>query len=69
MYSIKAVTALTGLGAETLRAWERRYQAIVPRRDENGRRSYSQLDLERLTLLANLTRQGHAISKVSATTI
>ena len=65
MYSIKAVTALTGLGAETLRAWERRYQAIIPRRDDNGRRSYSQLDLERLTLLANLTRQGHAISKVS----
>jgi len=65
MYTIKAVTALTGLGAETLRAWERRYQAIVPRRDDNGRRSYSQLDLERLTLLANLTRQGHAISKVS----
>jgi len=65
MYSIKAITSLTGLGAETLRAWERRYQAIVPSRDGNGRRSYSQLDLERLTLLANLTRQGHAISKVS----
>lgn len=65
MYSIKTIAALTGLGTETLRAWERRYQAIVPSRDQGGRRSYSQQDLERLTLLANLTRQGHAISKVS----
>ncbi|MDD1620683.1 MAG: MerR family transcriptional regulator [Methylococcaceae bacterium] len=65
MYSIKTIAALTGLGTETLRAWERRYRAIVPGRDEGGRRSYSQQDLERLTLLANLTRQGHAISKVS----
>lgn len=66
MYSIKAIASLTGLGAETLRAWERRYQAIVPGRNESGRRFYSQQDLERLILLANLTRRGHAISKVSA---
>lgn len=65
MYSIKAIVSLTGLGAETLRAWERRYQAIVPGRNESGRRFYSQQDLERLIMLANLTRQGHAISKVS----
>ncbi len=66
MYSIKAVCSLTGLGAETLRAWERRYETILPGRDNSGRRFYSQQDLEKLTLLANLTRNGHAISKVSA---
>ena len=66
MYSIKAIASLTGLGTETLRAWERRYQAIVPRRNDSGRRFYSQQDLERLMLLANLTRQGHAISKLSS---
>ena len=65
MYSIKATAALTGLGTETLRAWERRYRVIVPGRDENGRRFYSQQDLDKLILLANLTRQGHAISKIS----
>ena len=65
MYSIKAITSLTGIGAETLRAWERRYQTIAPRRDEGGRRFYSQQDLDKLMLLANLTRQGHAISKLS----
>lgn len=66
MYSIKAIASLTGLGTETIRAWERRYQAIVPERDKNGRRFYTQVDLERLTVLADLTRQGHAISKLSA---
>jgi len=66
MYSIKAVSSLTGLGPETLRAWERRYETVIPARDSNGRRNYSQQDLEKLTLLANLTGQGHAISKVSS---
>lgn len=65
MYSIKAITSLTGLTAETLRAWERRYDCITPKRNENGRRSYSQTDLEKLKLLVNLTRNGHAISKIA----
>ena len=69
MYSIKAVCSITGLGAETLRAWERRYETILPTRDCSGRRSYSQQDLEKLTLLANLTRCGHPISKVSSLNI
>ncbi len=65
MYSIKAITTLTGLSAETLRAWERRYDGITPARSDNGRRLYSQQDLEKLTLLAQLTRNGHTISKVA----
>ncbi len=65
MYSIKATAALTGLGAETLRAWERRYRVIEPRRNASGRRFYSQQDLNKLKLLANLTRHGHAISKLA----
>lgn len=66
MYSIKSISVLTGLGVETLRAWERRYQVITPRREAGGHRTYSQQDLDKLTLLAQLTRQGHAISKVSS---
>lgn len=65
MYSIKAITTLTGLSAETLRAWERRYSGITPARSDNGRRVYSQQDLEKLTLLARLTRSGHTISKIA----
>jgi DNA-binding transcriptional MerR regulator/methylmalonyl-CoA mutase cobalamin-binding subunit len=66
MYSIKAIASLTGLGAETLRAWERRYQTVSPRRDDGGRRLYTQQDLDRLIVLAQLSRQGHAISKLSS---
>ncbi len=65
MYSIKAITTLTGLSAETLRAWERRYTGISPARSDNGRRLYSQQELEKLTLLAQLTRNGHTISKIA----
>ncbi|WP_347989446.1 MerR family transcriptional regulator [Methylomonas sp. AM2-LC] len=69
MYSIKAISSLTGLGAETLRAWERRYGTVAPKRDEGGRRYYSQLDLEHLMLLANLSRQGHSIGKLTGLSI
>ncbi|WP_333878000.1 MerR family transcriptional regulator [Methylobacter sp.] len=65
MYSIKTITTLTGLSAETLRAWERRYSGISPARSDNGRRLYSQQELEKLTLLAQLTRNGHTISKIA----
>ncbi|MDO9269804.1 MAG: MerR family transcriptional regulator [Methylobacter sp.] len=65
MYSIKAITLLTGLTAETLRAWERRYASITPARSDNGRRLYSQQDMEKLMLLAELTRSGHTISKIA----
>ncbi len=65
MYSIKAVTSITGLSPETLRAWERRYNAVVPERDTSGRRLYSKADIERLTLLHNLRKQGHVIGKIA----
>jgi DNA-binding transcriptional MerR regulator len=65
MYSIKAITLLTGLPAETLRAWERRYACITPLRSDTNRRHYSQQDLEKLTLLAQLTTNGHTISKIA----
>lgn len=68
MYSIKAITLLTGLPAETLRAWERRYDCITPTRSDNNRRHYSQQDLEKLKLLAQLTSNGHTISKIAGLT-
>ncbi len=66
MYSIKAITSLTGLTAETLRAWERRYSCIMPERNSTGRRFYSQQDLEKLTLLVSLTHNGHSIGKLAS---
>ena len=35
-YPIRAVSRLTGIGIDTLRAWERRYGAVTPVRDDRG---------------------------------
>ena len=50
-YKIGAVSKITGIGTETLRAWERRYKAVVPNRSESGDRVYSRDDLAKLFLL------------------
>ncbi len=64
MYSIKAVSQATGLTVETLRAWERRYGVVVPRRDANGRRAYGPEDVLRLRLLREATERGHPIGRL-----
>jgi DNA-binding transcriptional MerR regulator len=68
MYSIKAVSQATGLGVETLRAWERRYGVVVPLRDESGRRSYSAEDVLRLRRLREATDRGHPIGRLARLT-
>lgn len=65
MFTIKAVSQATGVSIETLRAWERRYRVVEPRRDPNGRRSYSPPDVIRLRKLREATERGHAISKLA----
>ena len=52
-YSIKSVCRLTGINENTLRAWERRYGIVIPKRLENGHRSYSEEDLENSNPLLN----------------
>ncbi len=64
-FSIKATAKATGLTVETLRAWERRYQAVLPHRDAAGRRGYSSADIARLRLLRSATDLGHPISKAA----
>lgn len=61
MFPVKAAADLTGLTPETLRAWERRHAAVVPRRDAAGRRLYDGAMIERLTRLHRLTERGHPI--------
>jgi MerR family transcriptional regulator, light-induced transcriptional regulator len=65
MYSMKAVAELTGITPDTLRAWERRYHAISPSREANGRRIYDGADISRLRLLRNATDLGHLISRIA----
>lgn len=64
-HPIRAVARMTGLSIDTLRAWERRYQAVVPTRGARGR-VYSALQVERLQHLAALVGEGHAIGAIAA---
>ena len=64
-YGIGAVAKLTGLTDHTIRVWERRYRAVVAARAANGRRMYSDADVEKLGLLKTLTDHGIAISQVA----
>ena len=66
MFPVKAAAELSGLSAETLRAWERRHAAVVPHRDERGRRLYDGAMLERLNRLHRLTDRGHPIRDLAA---
>lgn len=64
-YSIKAVAQATGLSVATLRAWERRYNIVEPRRDLSGHRVYTACDVARLRRLRETTDRGHPIGKVA----
>ena len=64
-YSIRLVSKLTGLSADTVRAWERRYQAVTPARTEGNTRRYSAHDVRRLRLLQQATGQGHRIGDIA----
>src|SRR3954471_23539797 len=64
-YPIRAVAKITGLSLDTLRAWERRYKAVVPERSDRGRQ-YGAADVERLLLLSQLVNKGHAIGGIAS---
>jgi methanogenic corrinoid protein MtbC1 len=63
-YPIRAVSKLTGIGMDTLRAWERRYGAVTPTRDQRGR-LYSEADVARLRLIHQAVAGGHSVGRVA----
>jgi len=63
-YPIRAAANLTGLSIDTLRAWERRYQAVTPIRGSRGR-AYGEGHIRRLILLRDAVARGHAIGQVA----
>jgi DNA-binding transcriptional MerR regulator/methylmalonyl-CoA mutase cobalamin-binding subunit len=65
VYAIRYVSHRTGLTPHVIRAWEKRYQAVVPRRSPKNRRLYSEDDVGRLQLLKRITDMGHNISQVA----
>ena len=64
-YRIGAVSRLTGVPADTLRVWERRYDVVVPMRTASGTRLYGPEDVGRLSLIKQLVDRGDAISSVA----
>jgi methanogenic corrinoid protein MtbC1 len=64
-HPMRVVTRRTGLSADLLRAWERRYDVVAPARSEGGRRLYSDADIERLRLLYRATLAGRSIGQVA----
>lgn len=64
-YAIRYVSQRTGLTPHVIRAWEKRYQAVGPRRSPKNRRLYSEDDVQRLQLLKRITDAGHNISHVA----
>jgi MerR family transcriptional regulator, light-induced transcriptional regulator len=64
-YPIKAVSNLTGLSIHVIRAWEKRYNVVVPDRTETNRRVYSSEDVERLKLLHLASEKGYSIGTIA----
>ena len=61
-FNLKAVIQMTGLSADTLRAWERRYHLPMPERTTGGHRIYSQRDISILQWLMAKQSEGLSIS-------
>lgn len=68
-HPIQVVARRTGLTADVIRAWERRYKAIMPNRASNSRRMYSDSDVEKLILLRRAAAAGRRIGDVANFTI
>jgi DNA-binding transcriptional MerR regulator/methylmalonyl-CoA mutase cobalamin-binding subunit len=66
-YPIRAVSKLTGVAIDTLRAWERRHSAVMPIRDDRGR-MYTDADIARLRLLRGAVEHGHSIGRLAPLT-
>ncbi len=63
LYNIKVIVQRTGVPADTLRAWERRYGIPNPERTPGGQRVYSARDIAVIGWLRSRTEEGMTISQ------
>jgi DNA-binding transcriptional MerR regulator/methanogenic corrinoid protein MtbC1 len=66
MYTVKHAAALTGISADTLRMWERRYGVVAPVRTQGGYRLYDDAAIARLTAMHALVTAGWAPREAAA---
>jgi DNA-binding transcriptional MerR regulator len=62
-FNLKVVLKETGIAADTLRAWERRYGLPMPQRTAGGHRLYSQRDIATIKWLMKRQAEGLSISR------
>jgi len=65
LHPIQLAARLSGLSTYVIRIWEQRHSAVEPARTVGNRRLYSQADIERLSLLREVTQAGHSIGQVA----
>jgi len=65
-YPIRIVSNETGVNAITLRAWERRYGLLTPKRTAKGHRLYTERDIQLIRKVVSLLNRGIPISQAQA---
>jgi MerR family transcriptional regulator, light-induced transcriptional regulator len=65
-HPIQVVARRTGLSADVLRAWEKRYGILKPARSSGGRRLYSDDDIDYLRMLRRATGAGRNVGQLVA---
>ncbi len=58
MFTIKQAAQRTGVSEASLRAWERRYGVVAPRRTESGYRMYDEQALATVSAMRRLVEEG-----------
>jgi DNA-binding transcriptional MerR regulator/methylmalonyl-CoA mutase cobalamin-binding subunit len=66
MYTIKRASEMVGVPVATLRAWQRRYQVVEPRRSDSGYRLYSAADIAKLRSMHALVASGWSPKEAAA---
>ncbi len=66
MFNTKSVVQQTGVPAPTLRAWERRYALLAPKRTEHAYRLYTERDVVLIRWLKQRVDEGMSISRAIA---
>ena len=56
-YSIREVSEMTGLEPHVLRFWESKFNALQPRKNRAGNRTYTEHDVETVRRIQRLVRE------------
>jgi len=62
---IRLLSERTGVGASTLRAWERRYGLLAPERTPKGHRLYSSQEVHLVEHILTLLEEGHSLPAIA----